>query len=150
MHGHPVGDDVLREFAAVLARHVREIDIAGRWGGEEFLLLLPGTDEEGARAARRARARRARRARRSSARTGAVRVTASFGVAASAGETTAEQLVAAADAALYRAKRAGKNRVEPAARPRLVLSYGKSRPATSRTRLSMPRGRPRTSPRGGH
>jgi diguanylate cyclase (GGDEF)-like protein len=46
-HGHAVGDDVLREFSAVLRSTLRDSDIAGRWGGEEFLLLLPGADAEG-------------------------------------------------------------------------------------------------------
>src|SRR5205814_9896708 len=46
-HGHPVGDAVLREFADVLRSTVRDSDLAGRWGGEEFVLLLPGTDAEG-------------------------------------------------------------------------------------------------------
>ena len=42
VHGHTVGDDVLREFASVLKATVRDSDLAGRWGGEEFMLLLPG------------------------------------------------------------------------------------------------------------
>src|SRR6185312_5828947 len=48
LHGHTVGDDVLREFASVLKATVRDSDLAGRWGGEEFMLLLPGTDAAGA------------------------------------------------------------------------------------------------------
>ena len=47
-HGHGVGDTVLREFAHLLERSVRDVDVASRWGGEEFLLILPGTDAEGA------------------------------------------------------------------------------------------------------
>ena len=47
-HGHAVGDGMLRAFADVLRETLRESDVAGRWGGEEFLLLLPGADEEGA------------------------------------------------------------------------------------------------------
>src|SRR5207253_608167 len=46
-HGHPVGDAVLREFADVLRSTVRDSDLAGRWGGEEFVLLLSGTGAEG-------------------------------------------------------------------------------------------------------
>ena len=111
-HGHAVGDEVLRVFAEVLRETLRESDVAGRWGGEEFLLLLPGANGEGA-AQLADRVRRAL-AGRSIPGVPGLRVTASFGVAEYAGETNTEQLVAAADSALYRAKRAGKDRVEPA------------------------------------
>jgi diguanylate cyclase (GGDEF)-like protein len=113
VHGHAVGDAVLRVFAEVLRETLRESDVAGRWGGEEFLLLLPGADEEGA-AQLAERVRTALTARTIPGAPG-LRVTASFGVAEYAGETNTEQLVAAADAALYRAKRAGRDRVERAA-----------------------------------
>jgi diguanylate cyclase (GGDEF)-like protein len=112
-HGHAVGDAVLRVFAEVLRATLRESDVAGRWGGEEFLLLLPGADEEGA--AQLAERVRVALAARSIPGVADLRVTASFGVAEYAGETNTEQLVAAADGALYTAKRAGKNRVERAA-----------------------------------
>src|SRR5215204_2027340 len=46
-YGHPAGDTVLREFAILLGETVRDVDLAGRWGGEEFILILPGTDLEG-------------------------------------------------------------------------------------------------------
>jgi diguanylate cyclase (GGDEF)-like protein len=109
-HGHAVGDEVLRAFADVLRDTVRESDVAGRWGGEEFLLLLPGADLGGAvQLAERIRIGLA--ARRFASAPG-LRVTASFGVAEYAGESNSEQLVAVADGALYRAKRAGKDRVE--------------------------------------
>jgi len=113
-HGHAVGDAVLRAFAEVLRDTLRESDLAGRWGGEEFLLLLPGADEEGA-AQLAERVRIGLAARRIPSVPG-LRVTASFGVAEYAGEANTEQLVAAADDALYRAKRGGKDRVVPAAR----------------------------------
>jgi diguanylate cyclase (GGDEF)-like protein len=113
VYGHAVGDEVLRVFAEVLRETLRESDVAGRWGGEEFLLLLPGADEEGA-AQLADRVRRALAARNIPG-VPDLRVTASFGVAGYAGETNTEQLVAAADSALYRAKRAGKDRVEPSA-----------------------------------
>jgi diguanylate cyclase (GGDEF)-like protein len=112
-HGHAVGDAVLRVFAGVLRETLRESDVAGRWGGEEFLLLLPGADEEGA--AQLAERVRVELAARSIPGVPGLRVTASFGVAQYAGEPNTEQLVAAADDALYRAKRAGKDRVERAA-----------------------------------
>ena len=111
-YGHAVGDEVLRAFADVLRQTVRESDVAGRWGGEEFLLLLPGADEEGA--VQLAERIRVALAARSIPGAPGLRVTASFGVAEYAGESNSEELVAAADRALYRAKRAGKDRVERA------------------------------------
>jgi diguanylate cyclase (GGDEF)-like protein len=114
VHGHAVGDEVLRVVAQVLRETLRESDVAGRWGGEEFLLLLPGADEEGA--AQLAERVRVALAARSIPNVPGLRVTASFGVAEYAGETNTEELLEAADGALYRAKRAGKDRVERAAR----------------------------------
>jgi diguanylate cyclase (GGDEF)-like protein len=109
-HGHAIGDEVLKAFAAVLRETLRDTDVAGRWGGEEFLLLLPGADEEGAaQLAERVRVRLA--ARRIPGARG-LHVTASFGVAEYAPPSGTEELIAAADGALYRAKGAGKNRVE--------------------------------------
>lgn len=112
IHGHAVGDDVLREFAAVLKATLRDSDIAGRWGGEEFLLLLPGADAEGgANLAERVRAALAERS--FLGRDGeVVTVTCSFGVAQLTAGATDRELFAAADQGLYRAKREGKNRVE--------------------------------------
>ena len=117
-HGHPVGDTVLRRFARLLAGSVRDVDVAARWGGEEFLLILPGTDAEGAmRLAERIRARLEETTLLTPEGIPIV-ATASFGVAAAGEEElSAEALVAAADAALYAAKRAGRNRVEQAGEP---------------------------------
>ena len=110
-HGHGVGDTVLREFAHLLERSVRDVDIASRWGGEEFLLVLPGTDVDGAvQLAQRIRDYLEDRTLLTP-EGAAVKVTASFGVAEAQGETEPAELVAAADAALYEAKRRGKNRV---------------------------------------
>jgi diguanylate cyclase (GGDEF)-like protein len=122
LHGHPVGDSVLRELAAVLRETVRESDLAGRWGGEEFLLLLPGADAAGGvRLAERVRL--ALESRTILTREGArVKVTCSFGVAAFPAAPDGAALVAAADRALYHAKRLGKNRVEAALPPGGVRS----------------------------
>jgi diguanylate cyclase (GGDEF)-like protein len=117
-HGHATGDDVLREFAAVLRATLRDSDLAGRWGGEEFLLLLPGADAVGgAQLADRVRSSLAERSFLGN--DGAVvSVTCSFGVAQHQAGGDERDLFAAADRALYRAKREGKNRVELAARIR--------------------------------
>ncbi|HEV2591512.1 MAG TPA: diguanylate cyclase [Gaiellaceae bacterium] len=108
--GHPAGDEALRLFAATLAATVREMDVAARWGGEEFALVLPGTDAEGGvRLAERARAALEQCTLRVDGRE--MRLTASFGVASLPPGDGIEDLVNAADAALYEAKRTGKNRV---------------------------------------
>ena len=113
-YGHPSGDAVLREFALLLQETVRDVDLAGRWGGEEFLLILPGTNlAGGAQVAERIRAALAGRIVLSADGT-PIPLTASFGVAATPPATTAAELFSAADAALYEAKRNGKNRVETA------------------------------------
>ena len=107
--GHPSGDLVLRELAAVLAETVREIDLAARWGGEEFCLILPGTDLAGAaRLAERVRTALAERTILT-AEGLPLHVTASFGVAGQPPLASAEELIASADAALYDAKRRGRN-----------------------------------------
>jgi diguanylate cyclase (GGDEF)-like protein len=109
--GHPFGDEVLREYATALSESIREIDLAGRWGGEEFAVMLPGTDLEGG-AALAERIRANLRKRTILAPDGEpVAVTASFGVAAYPEVRGKDELVGAADAALYEAKRAGKDRV---------------------------------------
>lgn len=107
--GHPTGDLVLRELASVLAATVRDIDHATRWGGEEFCLILPGTDLAGA--ARLAERVRAALQERTILTTEGMplHVTASFGVAGLPPLASVEELIASADAALYDAKGRGRN-----------------------------------------
>jgi diguanylate cyclase (GGDEF)-like protein len=117
--GHVAGDDVLRAVARVLEQDRRDVDLAARYGGEELALILPGAGTEGAlRAAERVRTAIADLDLPLEGADGApLRVTVSLGVASfGLGAHDAEGLLEAADAALYRAKRAGKNRTEgPAA-----------------------------------
>jgi diguanylate cyclase (GGDEF)-like protein len=108
---------------------VRETDLAGRWGGEEFLLLLPGADAAGgAQLAERVRASLAERPflGRSSR---AIEVTCSFGVAQHRPRGDMHDLFDAADQALYLAKRRGKNRVEVAHASGAFSSLGPESPA---------------------
>ena len=120
-HGHAVGDLVLQRFAALMGAQVRANDIVGRWGGEEFLLLCPGTGADGGQAL----AEKLRATLAAHAFEGLGCRTASFGVAALGEGESLQSLLSRADAALYEAKRRGRNRVElgPAALgPAPVLS----------------------------
>ena len=113
MHGHQVGDAALVAAGEALRRALRAEDVLGRLGGEEFLALLPDTDEEAAaHAGERLRAAVAGAA-------SPVPLTASVGYAVLADDEAADDVVRRADAALYAAKDAGRNRVRgPATLPR--------------------------------
>jgi diguanylate cyclase (GGDEF)-like protein len=116
--GHQAGDEVLRQVAARLASALRPYDAVGRYGGEEFLIVLPGCDGPAlADLAERVRQRVA--AAPVTWEGEAVAVTLSVGAAARAAADDADPaaLLRAADEALYRAKRAGRNRVSLAAEP---------------------------------
>jgi diguanylate cyclase (GGDEF)-like protein len=115
-HGHLVGDKVLRAVAEALTSQLRDYDRAGRFGGEEFVLLLAQTNESDAyRIAERLRAHVAGMSVRvdDSPGAAAVRLTISIGVTAVDGGITRDltDLLAAADSALYQAKQTGRNRV---------------------------------------
>ncbi|WP_131739519.1 GGDEF domain-containing protein [Actinomadura roseirufa] len=110
-HGHLVGDQVLVGVAGTLCHQLRDYDVVGRFGGEEFVVLLPGTDTvEACRVAERLRGRVRRLA--VPAEDGTVTVTVSVGVSllGTHGQDLIE-LLAAADLALYRAKSSGRDRV---------------------------------------
>jgi diguanylate cyclase (GGDEF)-like protein len=113
-HGHLMGDEVLRGLAAELRQQVRESDVVGRFGGEEFTVLLPCTDTAGAcRIAERLRCSASGLSVAAGPKTHArIQVTVSIGVAA-LGQHGNDlfELLAAADLALYRAKDAGRNQV---------------------------------------
>ena len=110
-HGHDSGDRVLRTLGGLLARHTRAADCVGRYGGEEFLLVMPNTSLVQAR-------EMLDRLRGEIASTdwpgvfeGATGVTVTIGVATCAAGASAESTIRRADAALYAGKAAGRNRV---------------------------------------
>jgi diguanylate cyclase (GGDEF)-like protein len=112
-YGHPTGDEVLRAFAITVFANIRNIDRFGRYGGEEFLLILPDTSRDTA-------ARILDRQREIiagldwSAFSSGMRVTISAGVATLGADEAADALLARADAALYKAKAEGRNRIATA------------------------------------
>lgn len=116
-YGHLAGDMVLREVGARIGSSLRDYDACGRYGGEEFLIVLPGTDLAGA-GSQAERARQLLAAEAIDIGTTELVVTGSFGVTCQpAGcHVPVDTLIRAADEALYTAKRNGRNRVE-------ILSY---------------------------
>lgn len=115
-HGHRVGDEVLSNIARQLAATLREADFAVRWGGEEFLVVLPACSLDEARFV-------AEKLRQSIANAAlvpsrpAIRVTLSLGVSELVGDESADQAISRADDALYAAKQAGRNQVAAAPSP---------------------------------
>jgi two-component system, cell cycle response regulator len=122
-YGHLAGDSVLQEVAQRMLKCTRPYDCVGRYGGEEFLVIFPSSNEEGT-------IRQAERIRRSvestpiQAMEGEIRVTVSLGVAISnfSRPQEASELLRTADTALYRAKELGRNRVERVASTVLLAS----------------------------
>jgi diguanylate cyclase (GGDEF)-like protein len=110
--GHPAGDEILKLFSTVVINNLRISDLSGRVGGEEFAALLPCALDEGVLVAERVR--EAFEASGIVCEDGPVDTTVSIGVAGGPAGTELEVLLAAADTALYQAKRSGRNRVEAA------------------------------------
>lgn len=110
-HSHAIGDQVLRSFAKCVQENTRELDVVGRIGGEEFVILLPGSDHKSAqRTAARLQKLITNNVTHTSA--GEIKITVSQGVAILDGSMQdLNELIKAADRALYRAKESGRNRV---------------------------------------
>jgi two-component system, cell cycle response regulator len=112
-YGHDFGDSVLKEVAAALLHNVREVDLACRYGGEEFAILLPHTSKDSALVVAE-RISKCVRCLNLACQAEALCITLSIGIASTRDVTTneAEELVRSADVALYEAKRLGRDRIE--------------------------------------
>ena len=123
--GHGMGDTMLQLFASVARKTMRSSDVIGRIGGEEFVAVLSGTPAEAGIAAERVRA--AFETATLDPKNQGVRATVSIGVACGPADIAVDQLITRADAALYRAKANGRNRIEfadevpPALRPTAAI-----------------------------
>ncbi len=109
-YGHQAGDQVLKEVAEVLRIRLRESDVFGRWGGEEFVAALLGANLDATKkVAEDLRAELEKREMVTDGQT--IKVTISLGVAGYGHEKNLEEIISKADQAMYQAKHAGKNRV---------------------------------------
>ncbi|MBB5045739.1 diguanylate cyclase (GGDEF)-like protein [Rhodopseudomonas rhenobacensis] len=135
--GHPAGDELLKLFATLVTNTLRITDVCGRIGGEEFAALLPCSMDEAVIAAERVR--------EAFATCGIVvddapvDTTVSIGVAGGPPRTELDVLLAAADTALYQAKRSGRNRVEAAMEEPLSLEVGRRKSVAAIGQTTMPR-----------
>lgn len=115
-HGHLSGDKALREVATSIQQRLRAQDFAGRWGGEEFIIILPETDASGARIMAEELCQRVAQTPLESINGKPMTLTISIGLHAlnASAEQKYEDMISAADRALYLAKQKGRNRVEQA------------------------------------
>jgi diguanylate cyclase (GGDEF)-like protein len=127
--GHPAGDEVLKLFAIIISHTLRITDLSGRIGGEEFAAMLPCPMDEALLAAERVR--EAFAGSGIAVDDGPVATTVSIGVAGGPARTELDVLLAAADTALYQAKRGGRNRVQAAHEEPLSLENGRRNVAAS-------------------
>jgi diguanylate cyclase (GGDEF)-like protein len=130
--GHPAGDEILKLFATIVINSLRITDLSGRIGGEEFAALLTCSLDEAVVAAERVREAFANSG--IAVEDGPVDTTVSIGVAGGPAGTELEVLLAAADAALYQAKRGGRNRVEAAEELPLSLENWRRKTAATARR----------------
>jgi diguanylate cyclase (GGDEF)-like protein len=107
-YGHLIGDEVLIEFAKILEKNIRRIDVLGRWGGEEFMIICPETNLKGTKKL----AETLHEIVSKSEFPIVDNITASFGVSVYDGDENINEVIARADKALYKAKVNGRNRVE--------------------------------------
>ena len=107
-HGHLAGDELLKNFAQILTDTIRHTDEVGRWGGEEFVVLCPETNLEGAASL----ANKIRQKIDNATFNGYGKQTASFGIACYQQGDTMDSMISHADMALYAAKNAGRDRIE--------------------------------------
>lgn len=106
--GHQTGDIILRELAAILKKSIRSTDMVGRWGGEEFIFILPDTDEIGAMQL----AEKIRKQISETHFSHPERITGSMGVSVYREDSSLETIISRADQALYAAKHRGRNQVQ--------------------------------------
>ena len=130
--GHPAGDEILKLFATIVINSLRITDLSGRIGGEEFAALLTCSLDEAVVVAERVREAFANSG--IAVEDGPVDTTVSIGVAGGPAGTEFEVLLAAADAALYQAKRGGRNRVEAAEELPLSLENWRRKTAATARR----------------
>src|ERR1700744_3258241 len=133
--GHPAGDEILKLFSTIVVNSLRITDLSGRVGGEEFAALLPCSLEEGVLVAERVR--EAFEASDIVVDEGPDDTTVSIGVAGGPAGPELEVLLAAADAALYQAKRDGRNRVEVAEELPLSLEQWRRKTAGQKPRAGL-------------
>ena len=108
-HGHQTGDKVLQKISSILENNIRDVDNCGRWGGEEFLIVCPNTDNKSGIKL----AERLRKIIAEASLNPADKLTASFGIATYSGGEKLDRVIARADKYLYEAKENGRNKVAP-------------------------------------